>query len=380
MAIRTIDDSILQGIAEAIQAKDGGGQMTVDEMPTRIDNIPSDEPAVANPALILVDWEGTVLKKYAASDVAALTELPNPASLPLYENADHELLSFQNWNWSIADIKAWVQNHAGHALTVGAIYTTTDSQDHNYWNNPRLDGQSTAISMQKKATTSIGDGAFSYCRSLTSVNIPSSVTSIGDGAFDSCFSLTSVNIPSSVTSIGDGAFKYCYSLTSVNIPSSVTSIGGGAFYDCHSLTSINIPSSVTSIGSYAFANCRSLTSVNIPSSVTSIGDGAFDSCFSLTSVNIPSSVTSIGDGAFDSCYTLIDTIIRGTPPLSATSAFSGTASGLKFYVPQANLSWFETATNWSTFYANNQIVTIEDNISYLESIGYNVDEYKEVSA
>ena len=41
MAIRVIDDSKLQDIAVAIQGKDGGGQMTVDEMPTRIANIPS---------------------------------------------------------------------------------------------------------------------------------------------------------------------------------------------------------------------------------------------------------------------------------------------------------------------------------------------------
>ena len=36
-----------------------------------------------------------------------------------------------------------------------------------------------------------------------------SVTSIGDFAFDYCSSLTSVTIPNSVTSIGDGAFQYC---------------------------------------------------------------------------------------------------------------------------------------------------------------------------
>lgn len=41
MATRVIDDSKLQNIAVAIQAKDSGGQMTVDEMPTRIANIPS---------------------------------------------------------------------------------------------------------------------------------------------------------------------------------------------------------------------------------------------------------------------------------------------------------------------------------------------------
>lgn len=36
MAARVIDDSKLQDIAVAVQSKDGGGQMTVDQMPTRI--------------------------------------------------------------------------------------------------------------------------------------------------------------------------------------------------------------------------------------------------------------------------------------------------------------------------------------------------------
>ena len=42
MAIRVIDDTKLQNIAVAIQSKDNGGQMTVDEMAGRIEAIPSD--------------------------------------------------------------------------------------------------------------------------------------------------------------------------------------------------------------------------------------------------------------------------------------------------------------------------------------------------
>ena len=113
-----------------------------------------------------------------------------------------------------------------------------------------------------------------------------------------------VVIEDGVTSIGNYAFTYCVSLTSITIPDSVTSIGYYAFFYCKSLTSITISDSVTSIGNYAFFYCRSLTSITIPDSVTSIGNDAFSNCRSLTSITIPDSVTSIGAMAFHSCTNL----------------------------------------------------------------------------
>jgi hypothetical protein len=47
-----------------------------------------------------------------------------------------------------------------------------------------------------------------------------------------------VVIGDSVTSIGDWAFVYCDSLTSVTIGNNVTSIGKGAFSGCSSLTEV----------------------------------------------------------------------------------------------------------------------------------------------
>ena len=128
-----------------------------------------------------------------------------------------------------------------------------------------------------------------------SLDIPSTynglpVTSIGDFAFQFCSSLTSVTIPNSVTSIGNYAFESCSSLTSITIPDSVTSIGNRAFYGCSSLTSITIPNSVTSIGVGAFAACSSLTSIIIPDSVTSIGRDAFggsDFGYSINTITLP---------------------------------------------------------------------------------------------
>ena len=199
--------------------------------------------------------------------------------------------------------------------------------------------------------TTIGNYAFFYCKSLTSVNIPDSVTSIGDHAFAYCDSLTSVNIPDSVTTIGNYAFWHCTSLTSVNIPDSVTSIGSCTFYGCKSLTSITIPSSVTSIGNCAFEYCDSLTSVNIPDSVTTIGGWTFDSCDSLTSVNIPDSVTEIGSAAFYSCDSLTSVYCKATTPpaLSDTYVFDNNGSGRKIYVPRQSVNAYKNAKGWNEY-------------------------------
>ena len=212
------------------------------------------------------------------------------------------------------------------------------------------------------SVTSIGQGAFFECSSLTSVTIPNSVTSIGVQAFmmnsTKYTSLTSVTIPNSVTSIGYEAFRDCTSLTSVyfqgNAPSADSSVFSGDnnatvyylpgatgwptvpdtwagrptalwlfpdflyMYNNGTITitgytgsggDVTIPDTinglpVTSIGDWAFRNCTSLTNVTIPDSVISIGDYLFFNCTSLTSVTIPNSVTSIGNFAFYYCPSL----------------------------------------------------------------------------
>lgn len=128
----------------------------------------------------------------------------------------------------------------------------------------------------RKGVEVIGNSAFLFCSSLTSINIPSSVTNIGDLAFTECRSLTCINIPSRVTNIGEGAFAFCISLTNIDIPNNATNIGDSAFMCCKSFTNISIPDGVTNIGDKAFEDCKSLVSINIPNSVTNIGDWAFE--------------------------------------------------------------------------------------------------------
>ena len=220
------------------------------------------------------------------------------------------------------------------------------------------------------SVTSIENGAFSYCRSLTSITIPDSVTRIGSSAFSDCSSLTNITIPNSVTSIGNHAFGWCRSLTNITIPNSVTSIENGAFYECSSLTNITIPDSVTSIGNYVFDECNSLTSINvsdnnknycsvsgvlfnkdkteiirypsgkkdisytIPEGVTSIGERAFGWCGSLTSITIPNSVTSIGVSAFYDCRSLTSIEIPNSVTSIGGYAFSSCYSLINITIPE----------------------------------------------
>ena len=206
----------------------------------------------------------------------------------------------------------------------------------------------------------IGENAFKFCGTFTSISIPETITSIGDGAFDGCSNLTRVNI-SNLAAWLKITFSSAYShplcsgadlylngnkLTELTIPSEITSLNAYVFYNCSSLTSVTIHDKVTSIGSYAFEYCLNLTRVNIsnlaawlkitfsdvysnplinkadlylngnrlteltiPSEITSINGFTFSGCTSLTSVAIHNQVASIGRSVFSSCTGLTSVTI-----------------------------------------------------------------------
>jgi len=209
--------------------------------------------------------------------------------------------------------------------------------------------------------TEIGDCAFCFCTSLTSIIIPNSVTKIRIEAFLHCTSLTNVIMGNSITSIEGRAFEMCANLKNITIPNGVTNIAISAFKDCNSLTNITvnptnsvysslngvllnksqnvliqcpggmlgsctIPNCVNSIGDYAFQDCTSLTNISTSDSVTNIGCNAFRGCTNLTKVTIPNSVTIIGDNVFHGCTNLANAIIGNSVTSISDYTFYGCIS------------------------------------------------------
>ena len=61
------------------------------------------------------------------------------------------------------------------------------------------------------------------------LTLPDSIVSIGNQAFSSCRTLSQVILPDTVTAIGDKAFARCSALQEINIPDSVTRMADNAF-------------------------------------------------------------------------------------------------------------------------------------------------------
>lgn len=210
-----------------------------------------------------------------------------------------------------------------------------------------------------QGTVAIGNRAFAYCKSLTSIEIPDSVSFIGKGAFLDCSNLTSFSlspnhpylaviddvlfrkadkalisypagketstyyIPQGIAIIDDYAFFSCTTLSFISIPDSISTIGNFAFSSCSSLTSISIPDSVTFIGEHSFSYCSALTSVSLSNSMTTISDNSFSWCKSLIAIFIPNSIVIIGNWTFSGCKSLSSVVIPDSVAEIGEYAFSG---------------------------------------------------------
>ena len=231
MATRVIDDSKLNDIAVAIQAKDSGGQMTVDEMPTRIANIPT--------------GGGTLISK---------TIIKNGIYNASSDNAD-----------------------GYDVVTVDVPQDPNENFDK--FMNDTLERYSTTA-------TTIPSRCFENKTNMLSITMPN-VTTIGSWAFKSCTRLTMDSLPSGLTGgIGAETFYGCNELSLTNIPNGITRIGSDAFNRCYKLALTVLPQNLQSISDAAFSRCEKIVITSFPNSLTNIGAGAFNLCTGIPYIDV----------------------------------------------------------------------------------------------
>jgi hypothetical protein len=140
-----------------------------------------------------------------------------------------------------------------------------------------FDGCSSLISVTiPDSVTSIGPYPFYNCTSLTTIMVGinnATFSSVNGVLFDKTTNFLiqcpggkagSYTIPDTVTRLGDLAFAYCKSLTSITIPDSVTRIGNDAFEGCYSLAGLYFWGNIPYEGWYIFYGAGNVTNYFLP--------------------------------------------------------------------------------------------------------------------
>lgn len=258
--------------------------------------------------------------------------------------------------------------------------------------------------------TTIGDGAFMDCTSLTTITLPYFIARIGNSAFENCTALATfttmdgadnktaalrtigdraffgntslntvdVNTTKGVNTIGVSAFENCEQLATINL-SGVTRFAEGVFRNAKALKSVtmsanasiyvgqeafrncvtlsDITARIAAVDDGAFRNCISLRAITFVSSgIEYIGSNAFNGCVLIQKVSIPSSVVAIGDSAFDGCRGITSLTFESNETLQTIgySAFGGCSLLTRVILPSSLVELNATA-----FYGCSDLTYVE---------------------
>ena len=199
MAIRVIDDTKLQNIAIAIQAKDNGGQMTVDEMAGRIEAIQAGDEVLFSSGgrqytrTVEIPNNVTTIDDYAFNGCTGLTNITFPDSL--------------------TTINQGAFNGCTRLNEIDLKNVTTFSNDYHFSNCSSL-----RKVIGKKVTST--QNSFYNCAVLETA-ILSNVSTIGQNTFLAAYALKNVDCRN-VNRIGTWAFDSCSRLNLIDLTSRAT--------------------------------------------------------------------------------------------------------------------------------------------------------------
>lgn len=181
--------------------------------------------------------------------------------------------------------------------------------------------------------------------------LPANTTTIGAGAFSNCKDLTTVVLPKDLVEIRRFAFQECNRLVSITIPNAIEVLEQGVFSGCTGLRQVSFPKKMKRIGDRAFENCASLTNVVLPDGVSEIGSRAFAGCAELKNVALPRTLVEIDEEAYADCEQLASIHLFGTkPPKVGANAFSKTVfEKATLYVKYFAAEAYQHAEDWTNF-------------------------------
>ena len=140
-----------------------------------------------------------------------------------------------------------------------------------------------------------------------------------------------------------------------SIESDVTNIRERIFSNCTNLESCNLRN-VTALSPYAFYR-SGLRNLYAPSTIM-LASNSFYQAYYVTRLFFPN-VEQIGSASFAYCRALSTIVLHKHANLKNSDILSNGCPAI-IYVKPEDLSWYSTATNWSTLYVQNRIKSIED--------------------
>jgi hypothetical protein len=167
-------------------------------------------------------------------------------------------------------------------------------------------------------------GAFSNCKHLNEVKLPSTLQIIDRYAFSGCSALEKIELPENIVSIGQHSFSDCTALIEITIPPKIREIEWATFCRCTSLKKIDLPDGIKEIDYMAFYGCTALEIVTLPESLVHLGPQAFNNCSSLIELNMLAVLVHFhdyGKGIFSGCTNLPDVNRKFLQDIGYTGSF-----------------------------------------------------------
>ena len=204
----------------------------------------------------------------------------------------------------------------------------------------------------------IGNYAFIYCGGNYTTNqpkikFPNTLTTIGTKAFlnGKYNELTFENGGS--CSIGNSAFTYSTSYSTVTISTnSISELGAYSFCDFSGLTSVSLSGvTVLNSGGRQFARCKDLTDLEIRGTNLIVPayfvNGASLTAITLGGISQISNSYGLNEGNKQASVRKL-TMLDTTPPTINSTSISE-YNPTVIYVPSASVNTYKTATNWSSY-------------------------------